>query len=299
MGRKRLLAILTATVLTAAIGAGPAAALEVGAATSDAGSGIGQATEQDATVEDAVSAIDESADEVVSSEDTSLASEETSTTSAETASGEDEPEVTVPVPGAGEVTVSAEPDQEQMSLTAGVDADLAQEDLGVEADPSVEVGLSPDGPALDVDGGVSVQGEELPLGELTEPLEDGVNGDQAAEDDTASAPEVRDAGTTPTTTAAAPDRPFAGPTPPSTPAPRSFATESPSDAAGDAGSADAEVIDVPQPEVADPVVALDKHAALPFDDGSGPQALLRILATLMVAGSAGLWGRVRASLEAR
>lgn len=90
---------------------------------------------------------------------------------------------TIGVPGVGGIDLGSGDDED--CLQVGVDIGLG--DL-VGLDPSVCV-LDEDGDLIDIEGGANIGGQDVPVGEATQPVEDAVNEGAAAVRDRDPAPE--------------------------------------------------------------------------------------------------------------
>lgn len=221
------------------------------------------------------------------------------TASAQTSPGE-------PVTVDGEVAaITVTADASERALEAGLTTDAEVEEADTDVSPVVTANVTPDGPALDVDGAVEVAGEELPVPVVAEPVEEAAGG-PAPSEQAAAGPEVTPA-----------------------PAPAGPAPVSPARAGGDeAGtgthsrtlSADGAAArsgmwadtyrsddgDVPAPEVAPPAPEPALAAAVPsattglalpvIDTTPTVPGLLRVLAGVLVVGAAATWRMVRDEL---
>lgn len=209
------------------------------------------------------------------------------------------------------VEVAATADTSERTFEAEVSTDATVEEADTDVSPEVTAGVSPDGPSLDVDGTTEVAGTEVPVTEVTEPVEDAVaqpgTGQSAAGSDVTPAP-----GPAPVTAAPA----TAGPAPAAEPSSSSFSHSRPLSADGatarrgmwaETSTYAYDDSGILAPEVAPPADALPIVAAaaptiatdlsLPIIDTTPTvPALLRLLAGLLVVGAAATWQTVRNEL---
>jgi hypothetical protein len=213
--------------------------------------------------------------------------------------------VEVEVPGVGSVAVEAETEEPSLSVSAEGEAEVPEAETTVE--PTVDAEIGPDGLDVDLDGDTEVADEDVPVDEVTDPVEDtvsrapdgtleGTGGSEAANDG-----EVRSA-----------PAPAPAPAGPSQDAgdggDARTGTHVPAPVSADRAAVRAGIASQPEvptdlaelaPEVAPPLLAAATseqppvEMALPVGDTTPTiPALLRMLAGLMVMGAAVTWKTV-------
>ena len=165
MARRRLQAILATTVITVGLSAGPALGQELAGLTETLEETVASTTEEVATATEEVASTTE---QVVGTVTGGLAEQATSSDEPTDAASPDE----------ATTSGSSDPAEAESEDDALIDLGTGDGTLDVELDVDLAPSDEDGSPQLEVDGGLTVGGEHVDVGGLTDPIEDAIDPDE-------------------------------------------------------------------------------------------------------------------------